>query len=165
MLPSVRHSYRLVTHSNPRVLQKLGDIMLNREVHNLDNTIIITELQSSPSALDSVSKFGSLARVLGTTDSQLRSKWRLPQDCLYQVRSSPPLIDTTHSLPSKHETSDTAASFCGRALKNHRDMQPKQTELEATQTHSFPGRAVNKHTHTSYDSAGGLSGTPSGELS
>ena len=138
--------------------------MLNREVHNLDNTIIISKLQSSPYAIDSVSKFGSLARVLGTTDSQLRIEGLPPQDCLYQDRSSPPLIDTTHNSPSKHETSGTAASFCGRALKNHRDMQPKQTELEATQTHAFPGRAVNKHTHTSYDSAGGLSGTPSGEL-
>ena len=161
MLPSARHSYRLVTYSNLRVSQKLGDIMLNREVHNLDNIIIIRKLKSSPSALDSVSKFGSLARVLGTTDSQLRIKGRLPQDCLYQARSTPPLIDTQHNSPSKHETSDTA-SFCGRALKNNRDTQ---TELEATQTHAFPGRAVNKHTHTSYDSAGGLSGTPSGELS
>ena len=131
--------------------------MLNREVHNLDNPIIISKLQSSPSALDSVSKFGSLARVLGTTDSQLRIERRLPQDCLYQVRSSPPLIDNS---PSKHETSGTD-SFCGRVLKNNRDTQ---TELEATETHSFPGRAVKKNTHSSYDSAGGLSGTPSGEL-
>lgn len=132
--------------------------MLNREVHDLDNPIIISKLKSSPSALDSVSKFGSLARVLGTTVSQLRIEGLPPQDCLYQDRSSPPLIDNS---PSKHETFDTD-SFCGRALKNNRDTQ---TELEATETHSFPGRAVNKHTHTSYDSAGGLSVTPSGELS
>ena len=131
--------------------------MLNREVHNLDNTIIISELKSSPSALDSVSKFGSLARVLGTTVSQLRIEGLLPQDCLYQVRSSPPLIDNS---PSKRKTSDTD-SPSGRTLKNNRYTQ---TELEATGTHSFPGRAVNKYTHTSYDSAGGLSGTPSGEL-
>ena len=121
--------------------------MLNREVHNLDNTIIISELKSSPYVLDSVSKFGSLARVLGTTDSQLRIERRLPQDCLYQVRSSPPLIDNS---PSKHETSDTD-SFCGRALKNNRDTQ---TELEAAETHSFPGRAVKKYTHTSYEVLG-----------
>ena len=126
--------------------------MLNREVHNLDNTITISKLKSSPSALDSVSKFGSLARVLGTTVSQLRIEGRLPQDCLYQDRTNPPLIDTTHNSPSKHETSDTA-SFCGRALKNHRDTQPKQIELEATETHSFPGRAV-RSTHTSYEVLG-----------
>ena len=117
--------------------------MLNREVHNLDNPIIISKLKSSPSALDSVSKFGSLARVLGTTDSQLRIEGRLPQDCLYQVRSSPTLIDTTHSSPSKHETSDTD-SPSGRTLKNNRYTQ---TELEATETHSFPGRALKKYTH------------------
>ena len=124
--------------------------MLNREVHNLDNTIIISELQSSPSALDSVSKFGSLARVLGTTDSQLRSKGLPPQDCLYQDRSSLTLIDTTHNSPSKRETSDTV-SLCGRALKNNRDTQ---TELEAAETHSFPGRAVKKYTPTSYEVLG-----------
>jgi len=124
--------------------------MLNREVHNLDNPIIISKLKSSPSALDSVSKFGSLARVLGTTVSQLRIEGRLPQDCLYQDRSSPPLIDTTHNSPSKCETSDTD-SFCGRALKNNRDTQ---TELEAAETHSFPGRAVKKYTHTSYEVLG-----------
>ena len=150
MLPSVRHSYRRVTYSNLRVLQKVGDIMLNREVHNLDNTIIIRKLQSSPSALDRVSKFDSLARVLGTTDSQLRIEGRLPQDCLHQDRPSLTLTDTTHNSPSKHETSDTA-SFCGRVLKNNRDTQPK---LEATETHSFPGRAVKKNTHSSYDSTG-----------
>ena len=124
--------------------------MLNREVHNLDNTITISKLQSSPSALDSVSKFGSLARVLGTADSQLRIEGLPPQDCLYQDRSSPPLIDTTHNSPSKCETSDTD-SFCGRALENNLDTQ---TELEATETHSFPGRALKKYTHTSYDSTG-----------
>jgi len=124
--------------------------MLNREVNNLDNTIIISKLKSSPSALDSVSKFGSLARVLGTTDSQLRIEGRLPQDCLYQDRSSLTLIDTTHNSPSKHETSDTD-SQPGRALKNNRDTQ---TELEATETHYSPGRAVKKNTHSSYDSTG-----------
>ena len=124
--------------------------MLNREVHNLDNTITISKLKSSPSALDSVSKFGSLARVLGTTVSQLRIEGRLPQDCLYQDRTNPPLIDTTHNSPSKHETSDTA-SFCGRALKNNRDTH---AELEAAETHSFPGRAAKKYTHTSYEVLG-----------
>ena len=125
--------------------------MLNSEANNLDNNTIISELQSSPSALDSVSKFGSLARVLGTTDSQLRIKGLPPQDCLYQVRSLPPLIDTPHNTPSKHATSDTH-SPSGRALENNLDTQP--TELEATETHSFPGRALKKYTHTSYDSTG-----------
>ena len=111
--------------------------MLNSEVNNLDNNTIISTLQSSPSALDRVSKFGSLARVLGTTDSKLRIKGLPPQDCLYQNRSSPPLIDTTHNTPSKHETSDAD---------------------------SQSGRALRKYTHTSYGSTGGLSGTPSGEL-
>ena len=124
--------------------------MLNREVHNLDNTIIISKLQSSPYAIDSVSKFGSLARVLGTTDSQLRIEGRLPQDCLYQDRTNQPLIDTPHNTPSKCETSDTD-SFCGRALKNNRDTQ---TELEATETHASPGRAVKKNTHTHYEVLG-----------